>query len=672
VTDANGLATVKFVAPDNLTAFRTMVLAADHGHRFGSADKRFTVSKPLQLMQSLPRFLNVGDALEGGVVVHNDTGKAGSATIKLVTDKRVTVTGGNERTIAVAKNARVPVLFHMTAAEVGESVLKVSVTMNGESDAVELKLPVLQPSPLKVERLASGTAKGVMKIPVALPAHTLASSAEVVITVDPDGLSGIEQGLGELIHYPYGCLEQTTSKMIPMIAVRDLADSLAIDGLTGPALESFVKAGITKIGHHQSTYGGFSLWPGGEPEAYYTAYALWGLHLARKAGYAVDQQRIDDGLEFLRNDGASPNQSRPHYNDTGNLGAQAFALYVRAVLGDKTAQAAASTMSANAASLPIYGVAFLARALAAGLGPNDPAVVKLVTELAELATAAGKSEALISEPHERDMWSYMSSSTRTTAAVLWALVELDPKNAAIKPLVGVVMKNRRAIRYWDTQSNLYSLLALTAYARTVANSPASVTVDLGGTPVITGALSGKQRIRVATVPLPANAEITITPTGEVHYNVEIHYRKTVDALKEETNGLTLTHEYLDEAGKPKSSFVVGDIVRVRLTTILKEDGDHLMVSDVLPAGFEALNSRFATVGEAGIVQTKEWGTYREIHDDRVNFASQYSSYGNYVHEFTIRAIAVGKFARPPTVAELMYEPATNAQTAYDVIEVKPK
>ncbi|HSR97571.1 MAG TPA: MG2 domain-containing protein [Kofleriaceae bacterium] len=672
VTDASGIATITFAAPDNLTAFRVMALAADRGHRFGSGDKRFTVAKPLQLHQALPRFLNAGDVLQGGVVVHNETGKAGNATVRLVTDKHLTVAGARERTVAVGKGARVPVLFDLTAADPGESVLRFSVKMDDESDAVELKLPVLQPSPLQVARVANGVAKGVTKVAVAMPPSALASSAELVISVDPDGLSGIENGLRDLVHYPYGCLEQTTSQVIPMVAVRDLADSLSIDGLTGPALDRFVNAGITKIGRHQTPYGGYSLWPGGEPETYYTAYALWGLHLARQAGYKVEQARIDDGIEYLRNDGAQPNQSRPHYNEFGNQGSQAFALYVRAVLGDKTTQDAATKMTQQAANLPIYGKAFLARALAVGLGAKDPAVQKLVEELAAVATAAAKADDLIKEPAERDMWAYMSSSTRTSAAVLSALVELDPKNAAIKPLVGGLMKHRHTTRWYDTQSNLYSLLALTSYARTVSRAPSSVTVELGGTSILSGALSGKQRIRAATVPLTGAGELAITPTGEVHYSVEVRYRKTLDALKGESHGVTISNEYLDEAGNPKTSFKVGDVVRVRLVSELPGDADHLMLSDALPAGFEAINARFQTSGTASVTQTTEWGTYREMHDDRVNFASQYTSRGRRVHEFEIRAIAAGKFARPPTMAELMYLPETNAQTALDIIEIEPK
>lgn len=235
------------------------------------------------------------------------------------------------------------------------------------------------------------------------------------------------------------------------------------------------------------------------------------------------------------------------------------------------------------------------------------------------------------------------------------------------------MTHRRKTEWWDTQSNLYSLLALTAYARSVAASSSSVIVEVAGAgaPLIAGALAGKQRMRHASVPLPAAATLTISPTGEVHYSVEVRHRKTLDALKAEAHGIQLTSEYFDEAGAPKTSFRVGDVVHVKLTAELTVDADHLMLSDALPAGFEPLNTRFATVGSS-VAQTTEWGSYREIRDDRVDFASEYRSRGRVVHEFQIRAIAAGKFTRPPTVAELMYEPATRAQTAADVVEIKAR
>jgi uncharacterized protein YfaS (alpha-2-macroglobulin family) len=673
VTDATGTATIKFTAPDNLTAFRVMALAADRGHRFGSADKRFTVSKPLQLHEALPRFVNVADVVQGGVIVHNETGAPGTATVKVVLDSHLATGGPAERTVDVPAGGRVPVLWDLAARQLGQATLQFSVTMGDEHDAVELKLPVEQPSPPRVARIAASIAKTATKVPVKLPPHVLPGSAELVVSADPDGLAGIEEGLSDLVHYPYGCLEQTTSQMIPMIAARDLAESLAIDGLTGPALDRYINAGITKIGLHQSPYGGFSLWPGGDPDPYYTAYALWGLSLAKQAGYRVDQTRIDDGLQYLRNDGQTPDSSRPHYNDWGNRESQAFALYVRATLGDKAALADATKLAADTSNLPIFGKAFLARALAAGgLGPKDPAVTKLVAELSSLASVAWRTDSLIDEPQQRDLWWYMASSQRTTAVVLAALVELDPKNAAIPGLVQVIMKKRHGDGYDTTQADLYTLVALTAYARSVASAPASVTVTAGGAPLLAGALAGKQRVRVARLPLTGATELAITPTGEVHYSAEIHYRQTLDALVAESHGITLTQEYLDEKGHPKTSFKVGDVVRVRVKAELRADADHLMVSVALPAGLEAINSRFESNDAPGVaVQTTEWGTYSEIHDDRVDFASEYSSIGGYTHEFLARAVSPGKFVRPPTVAVLMYQPDVTARTAADWIEIKP-
>ncbi|HSK01834.1 MAG TPA: MG2 domain-containing protein [Kofleriaceae bacterium] len=673
VTNAAGVATVQFEAPDNLTAFRVMAVAADKGHRFGASDKRFTVSQPLQLHAALPRFLNLGDKIAGGVVVHNETGKDGSAVVKLAADPRLTVAGGNERTVAVPKGGRIPVLFELSAAELGTSVLTFSVAMNGERDAVELKLPVRHPSPVQVQHVAAGATKDARAIPLALPADAIPASAEVVVSVDPDGLAGIEEGLRDLIGYPYGCLEQTTSKVIPMIAVRDLAESLGIDGLTGDKLESFVKAGLAKIGRHQTAYGGFSLWPGGAPEAYYTAYALWGLHLAKQAGYRVDQDRIAEGLSYLKDDSQrDDDSSRPYYSEAGDLGSRAFALHVRAVLGDKDTQAA-TTLRANP-KLPIYGKAFLARALAAGLGAKDPAVGKLVAELAAAASAAAKTGGLIQEPAEDDLDGYMSSPLRTTAVVLGALVELDPGNAAIKPLVAAVMKQRRTARYIDTQSNLYALLALTGYARTVSTQAPSVTVELGDKTLISGALAGKQRVRVAAAPLAAAGELKLTPRGEAHYNVQLRYRRKLDALKGQAHpALGFQQEYLDEAGRPKTTFQVGDVVRVRLTVSPNDDVSHLMVSAALPAGFEALNARFATVGPVGQAsQRRSWGTYREMRDDRVDFATEYSWRNNQVYEFMMRAISAGTFVQPPSVAELMYDPEITSQTAAATLEIKAR
>lgn len=673
VTNAEGVATVSFKAPDNLTAFRVMAVAADNGYRFGSSDKRFTVSKPLQLHRVLPRFLTQGDTLQGGVVVHNETGKGGTATVTLRIDGLLAVKGDKKKTVTVAPGGRVPVLFELEALDLGKSKLTFAVKMNGESDAVEFKLPIHHPSSLLKTHIAHGASTGDKSISLELPPDAIPSTAELHISVDPDGLAGIEDGLRALVGYPYGCLEQTTSKVIPMIAVRGLAEGLNLDELKGGRLDEYVKAGVAKIGRHQTAYGGFSLYPGGHPQAYYTAYALWGLQLAKEAGYPVDSTRIDEGLRYLANDGLNPDTSKGYYAKLGNSGNQAFSLYVRSMYGDKDTQAA-TKLAEDLTKLPVYGKAFLARAMAADLGPKDPAVRALVDELQSIAVSATNRNELITEPDQANLHYYMSSSMRTTAIVLDALVALDPGNEVINSLVRTLMQKRRGKRYITTQANLFSLLALDHYSKSLQSRAPSVVVSIGDQELISATLKGKQRLKMATTAIPKGiTSLSIRSKGEVNYNVNLSYRQRKDTIKAQSNGLNLTRQYLDESGKEKTEYKVGDVVLVKLTMPMDRNMSHLMVSDRIPAGFEALNTRLKTVGRVGITQTRSyWGGHREMRDERVDFSSEYNWRSTYVRKYMIRAIAEGHFAVPPSHAELMYEPEKNAQTALHYIDIKPK
>lgn len=152
----------------------------------------------------------------------------------------------------------------------------------------------------------------------------------------------------------------------------------------------------------------------------------------------------------------------------------------------------------------------------------------------------------------------------------------------------------------------------------------------------------------------------------------VRYRARPETIKAEAHGIELSREYLDETGKPKREVRVGDVVVVKLHVKVPDDATHVMVSDALPAGFEALNTRLATVAGDTATPRTWWNEYRAMHDDRVDFASEYVWNGSFEYTYAIRAIAVGKFARPPATAQLMYDPQTNAQTALDTLEVKAK
>ena len=288
-----------FQAPDNLTAYRLMAVAADAGERFGSGDKRMTVRKPLQLLSAMPRFLNVGDDAKGGVLVVNDTGKAGTVTVD-TTVSGARLRGGAHQEIAVPANGRVPVLFPLRAERAGELKLRVKAVLGAETDGLELKLPIHYPSRVETELVAEGHTSSAVEIPVKLPAGIMPASASLEVSTDPDGVAGLEEGLRDLIEYPYGCLEQTTSRLIPLVAVEELARSLKLTGLDGPALQRFIRAGIGKLEKFQTDDGGFSLWMGGQVGAVPDRVRALGPEARVRRGPQAAAGMIDRGASYLR------------------------------------------------------------------------------------------------------------------------------------------------------------------------------------------------------------------------------------------------------------------------------------------------------------------------------------------------------------------------------------
>lgn len=672
VTDAQGQATVTFDAPDNLTAYRVMAVAADKGHRFGSSDKRVTVSKPLQLHQFLPRFLSLQDTLIGGVVVHNDSDKAGEATVSVSSNDKISIAGQTSQTIQIKKGGRIPVLFSMKAAALGEAKLTFSAKMNQHQDAVIFKLPVHHPSPELTKQIKHGRTNQPIEIPFSVPSNAISGFSYATVSVDPHGLAGIESSLYSLIGYPYGCLEQTTSKVIPMITAKNLVKLLNLESLPESKIDKFVEAGIAKIGRHQTANGGYSLWPGGTASAYYTGYALWGLYLAKEAGYKVDPARIKDGLQYLKYRASKADTSSDWYDRSGDLSNQAFALYIRAALGDKDA-GSVTRLIEKANELTLYGKGYLLKAILATLGSADPAAVALTKELSKLANDAAKKKSLIGEQNSERLYWYMSSNIRTTAIVLDALISADPKNSAIVPLAKVLMEKRRSRSYLSTQSNIYSLLALVHYMDSRADKNVSVSIKLDGESLLETTLTPQQQFQLVTANITKpSGTLSITASDNVFYDAQIRYREKLNSISAANNGLGITREYLDESGNPKTSFKTGDIVHVKLTLPLNNSASHLMVADRIPAGFEVLNTKFSTVGGADVKESKNWRTFREIRDERVDFSTEYTWGHTLRYQYTARAIAQGKFVIPPTVGELMYQPEVNGRTDLKYIEIKGK
>jgi uncharacterized protein YfaS (alpha-2-macroglobulin family) len=692
-TDAGGHARVTFAAPDNLTAYRLMAVAADAGERFGSGERRVTVRKPLQLLGAMPRFLNVGDEVKGGVLVVNDTGKPGTVIVD-ATVAGAHVSGGTHREVALGAGARTPVTFALRADHAGELRLRVKASLGTENDGIELKLPVRYPAPVETQVVALGSTSDEARLAIAIPTGVLPGSASLEVSTDPDGVAGLEESLRDLIQYPYGCLEQTTSRLIPLVAVEELARSLKLASLDGPALQRYIRAGLEKLQGFQTEEGGFSLWVGGKPEPYLTAFALWGLKLADDAGHKVPKPMMARGVAYLHAAlGRDEKVAGPIDDFLGEMGSRAFAVHVLGLLDSPDPGYATKLLEAKA-NLPRFGTAFLARALALNLGAQHPSVTGLLDDLARSAEST-PTTAIIREAGGHDLRWYMSDDVRTSAIATDAFLDLRPAEPILPKLVKGLLAQRHDGSWMNTQDDLYALVALTHYVKSRTAGGVSVEARLGGKAVLAGALEGRSvRIRRASVPLdpahPPAAPLTIKASGgEVFYSTLIHFRRTVAAQKAYENGISVRREYMDPATgapvDPGKGLKVGAMVRVRVTVSSPDWRAHLAVDDPIPAGLEPVNTKLVTsgdvlekkhrrgAGEPRDLDDRWWQpAARELRDDRVVVFIEELPPGPASFDYLARATTAGTFVVPGVSAQEMYQPEITARTAPSTFVVREK
>ncbi|MBC8074256.1 MAG: hypothetical protein IAG13_38405, partial [Deltaproteobacteria bacterium] len=281
-TDAEGRASVELRLPDNLTRFRMMAVVLDEHGRGGVHEQGFEVRMPLMVVPAVPRFAMLGDSFEAAAVVHNGTEAAMTATVAL---------GEETREVELAAGAHVRVAFEQIASEVGKRTLTFDArTQSGERDRVEVALPVLAPGIDERPRLAGAFVHG-QDVRLEIPDDAFSADPEaddVLVTVGIALWPELGERVEFLVDYPHGCVEQTTSSTLPLLAARELLPRLGFVRFTQQQIDERIRVGVDRLASMRTDSGGLAYWPGdNEPNLYGTAYAMRALVRAEQAGIAA-------------------------------------------------------------------------------------------------------------------------------------------------------------------------------------------------------------------------------------------------------------------------------------------------------------------------------------------------------------------------------------------------
>lgn len=668
-TAEDGTVKVGLDLPDNLTEFRMMAVVLDERGRGGKGKGAFNVRKPLMIQPAVPRFALQGDTFEAAVMVHNGLEEAVDATVTL---------DGEQKTVSLKALGRARVAFETTATAPGDRTMVFEVT-DGDGkvrDRVEAIVPVQAAGIDERPRLA-GAFNGAQEVLMEVPAGVttdLAEQAFVTITLGHDMWPELGSRLEYLVDYPHGCVEQTTSSTLPLLAAKDVLPRLGFFRFSEEEIEAMTMAGLKRLASMKTSSGGLAYWPGGtEPNLYGTAYAARAIALAKQQGLEVPGL-ADDVMAYLddRLDDAGGSTRR----DVEQRASVALALAEAGMLPEHRADMLVDTLPQQGP----FGAASVALALATLEGHDEQ-----VTQALDAVEAAFKPDGSVEKKDDDSDFYYYGSTTRSQAQAALALIRLRPTSALIPVLVDELVRHTGS---YTTQSTAFGLLALREKVVSDSSEDARVVARLDGIELTPDA---EQTARMGssgghfTVPLDEvagrHAVLRLETTGEtaVSFQVSAAWRRPFAAgdSQVETSaikGPEVYRLYTNPKGEPVDMSAVepGTVVRVALLARMPESLEHdrrgyLAMTDRLPAGFEPIQPDLWTVSRPAeltnvhpMYDLLQWGSadasYVELRDDRVLLYFD-RFWGEYVAgTYTMRATTPGTYVVPPAMAELMYEP----------------
>jgi alpha-2-macroglobulin len=707
-TDANGHAEVDVKLPESLTTYRIMAVAGDRSSRFGSGDSEVRINKPLTLKPTFPRFLAVGDTASFGAVVTSQLPAAGTAivTIKSLDPEVLLVNGVAEQTLPIAGGGSIEARFDAAGRAIGRARVQMTVKVGSESDAFEDVIPVeVLASPETVAAYGEASNAGAAAEKLTVPAGVVPGFGGLHVELSSTAMVGLGEGARYLVEYPYGCAEQRGSRAVALLLAADLGDAFSLPGVDTAKMRPVVQQTLKELEKYQCSSGGFAYWPGAcsTVSPYLTAYLLHVFKTASDLKYDVDPGMRSRAYAYLEKELSQ----QPPTNEIwwpSYTAWQTFAVKVL-VEGGRNQDSNVNRLYGYRDRMPVFALAYLHDALVTRGNTRGDTPARL-TELrrrmsnAILPEAGSAHVEELSDPYLLWFW---NSTVRSTAIVLNTLVRAGADESEIRPIVRWMMAARKGGRWGNTQENAHAMEALVAYYRKYESTVPSfdAVVTLGTEELAREQFRGRStEATTKDVPMTqvlAKAQPGTTQpltfakegTGTLFYTARFRYAADKLFQSGMDAGFHIQRSYapyVETGTRPASvSYKAGDLIRVTLTFNLTKERRFVAVTDPLPAGFEPVESWFATTaatlgakqddqGEVGNDWTGWWRRggfdHVERHDDRVQLFATRLSEGLHEFSYIVRATTSGTFRTAPARAEEMYEPEIFGRTATSVVEIK--
>jgi uncharacterized protein YfaS (alpha-2-macroglobulin family) len=633
--------------PKYIGSVRTMVVAGDaNTSAYGSVEKATPVKSPLMVLASLPRKISPSEKVTIPVTVFATENNIKNVSIQIKTSNGLKVMGSATQSLTFASPDEKMAYFNLVVGSAtGIAKVQVIATSGKEKSVYDVEIDMTNPNPV------TNTFTDVILPPnstktISWKTFGVSGSNKARLEVSSMPTMNLNGRLQYLIQYPHGCVEQTTSSVFPQLYLNDVVD---LDATRKGIIQKNITAGITRLGSFQLSNGGVAYWQGNTiADDWGTSYAGHFLIEAEKKGYVLPINFKSKWISYQQREAKQWRFEAKYGNDL----AQSYRLYTLALAGN----ADLSSMNRLRETKGISNESNLRLAAAYVLAGQKSAGLNLFLH------------SKIEDESSNYNYYYYGSSERNRAMALETMLLLGQKQKAF--VMATKLAKQMSNNQWmSTQTTAYCLYAMSKFA--VSNGPKGINIQFSK--------NGKGET-INTQKTIADRSL-IVQTGSNSVTLKNIKNNTVYVRVLNTGILPIGQEKAIESDvsasivfKNRKGSVINVskisqgtefIAEVTIRNQRNEHVENVALSQILPSGFEIVNTRFTDYGDA----TNNIADYIDIRDDRTNFYFGMKAGETKVFRILLNASYLGNYYLPGLQCEAMYDNTFLARTKGFWVEV---
>lgn len=664
--DAQGQASLRVQVPDFNGSLRLTALAWG-AQSYGNAGTDISVRAPLVVEPSTPRVMAEGDQASISLDLKNLSGKDASASIEVSAEGPIQLAQGGH-TVAL-KNGAGTTLHLPVSATAGAGVARLRIHGQLGDYAVDrsVEFAVRPAWPQQQRGLALAIANGQpARLDAALASGLIESTQQARLTLSTLPPLPYASALGNLLDYPHGCIEQTTSKGYGALYLdAATAQALGLGVVDEAQRRQRVEAALARISSFQTSNGHFSFWGGASPaQPFLTPYVADFLLDAREAGFAVPEQTLQKALQRLNDDLLSGAQHYYGYQYAEHLriADQAWSGFVlarvnRAPLGalrniyDNLGQRLVTPLP-----LVHLGVAF-----------------KLAGDEGRARRAIAQAFAW-SRPRPWYVGDYGSELRDLTSMVAlthsYGLNRPSFDSKLIDWARDLAVQSRRGSAAWSYLST-QEQVAVARIAKTfdaAGQGSLGVTVESAGRSLT--APAGKALWSLPLTPAQLAAGVQVRPAGQATLFASLDVAGIPQQPPAaDDSQVAIRRQYFTSDGQPWAGGTLreGEVLIAQISLEARQDMPDALVTDLLPGGLEVENLNLSgpeqwenlTIDGVALERREDAAdiAHEEYRDDRYSAALNLRRGRKARLFYLVRAVTPGRYRVPMPLVEDMYRPA---------------